>query len=304
MFGPSSLSYPPKTPLQTEKHAPNNFHNFKKTTAGHLVLSRKRSIKLTLRSLSLDPRTWESNSRYIELFFGTSRIPNENFQVEFNVFTKEIDEFTFDCFCLFCLVFWCFCFFLGGGCYFYKKEMDLYQKGLELQPTCFFTLFNDTYKYTWSKLLRFFCIWRSSTFWGMMRHQKDQRNCQDKSCLEKKNNGDTWGYPPWKEQPKPRKHFPTLDCHGLWLLVSRGSTHLPVLQMLSFKLGFQLPITGDLLKYGVDGWLNNSFRKMRTFDDLWVGSFTPNSEFGSDPKTLRSSPMTSKTSPVRFGVLG
>ena len=249
MFGPSSLSYPPKTPLQTEKHAPNNFHNFKKTTAGHLVLSRKRSIKLTLRSLSLDPRTWESNSRYIELFFGTSRIPNENFQVEFNVFTKEIDEFTFDCFCLFCLVFWCFCFFFGGGCYFYKKEMDLYQKGLEFQPTCFFTLFNDTYKYTWSKLLRFFCIWRSSTFWGMMRHQKDQRNCQDKSCMEKKKQWGYMGIPSLKGTAKAPKTFSDPRLSGSMAVSFEG-----IACIANAQLQTGISITNHRRPLEVRGW--------------------------------------------------
>ena len=49
-------------------------------------------------------------------FFGTSRIPNENVQVEFNVFMKEIDEFTFDCFCLFFgfLLMFLFFVFFGG----------------------------------------------------------------------------------------------------------------------------------------------------------------------------------------------
>lgn len=118
MFGPSSLSYPPKTPLQTEKHASNNFHNFHvnfRQRPAHLVLSRKRSIKLTLRSLSLDPWTWQSKSRYDLCFFRNIADP----KWEFSGWIQCCHEgnwfsFTFDCFCLFCLVFcWCFCFFWG-----------------------------------------------------------------------------------------------------------------------------------------------------------------------------------------------
>lgn len=110
-----------------------------------------------------------------------------------------------------------------------------------------------------------------------MRHQKDQRNCQDKSWWRKKNNGDTWGYPPWKEQPKPRKHFPTLDCQGLWLLVSRGSTHLPVLQMLSFKLGFQLPNRRPL---EVRGWWLVEQLVSQNADIWWFASRKFHPKFG------------------------
>lgn len=168
---------------------------------------------------------------------------------------------------------------------------------------------------TYIKLLRFFCIWRSSTFWGIMRHQKDQRNCQDKSCMEKRKQWGYMGIPSLKGTAKAPKTFSDPRLSGSMAVSFEGIDSFACIANAQLQTG--ISITNNRRPLEVRGWWLVEQLVSQNADIWWFVSrkFHPlisgtNSDLpqirNSDriQKTLQSSPMTSKTSPVRFGVLG